>query len=734
MDEQVVKQQFQRWFTRFRSGTPNEREKAQLLVGGVLYVILSVIALASLDWKALKSFIPLEVIGALIEVGLGGAAVWLALRIDDAARRGRLVFAFILARVAYAAVLYPLIVFLFYSKQEAGAVTLIMGVKAFSFLVVFLPSIYAASLRIKSYFPELQEGNRVATLVSIIIAVIVLPFLAITLGLLTFIQTLPAEELDAADALDAVSRVGTPLVLGFFIMFIAFVFAMLTAWSMRRTQLLRFKLVVARVNFRFAYLCMGLGFASAAFKVSEQGFWADVWDWVPWLLTMVALAAIQIPALTGWWRIQILKEVRGDYSPVASSRIRRLMTRCVRNAFVAEPDGLALQRAVTGLDVMDGMPAGDTSAAVALKKDTVDIKYKPSGHETAVELLEAEDLKEDRLIIGSLKQDFAAAKRAFQLRRHGGDLRVQARGVEHQIPSLYLALGTLADEKKIEHGPTAEYRATITGIDRELRELGGELKRQEDKLGGLNADLDEKRKKHEATIAKAKDAYDAAAAELSAARQKRGDAERTVNEAQSGIDQAEAGIAQKRQQLAATGEMALSAEAKKQVESQMKQLESQIKTYKVEADKASSGLDKLRADEEEKAGKAAELNKKLDAARGKWGEIRSELESKIGEIERQKGDLERRTADAQERLDDGRREWGRALYEEGRNLPELKKAVKPIDENLAQQKQLEDELSTTVSERETLRPGVQRFTLIASVAGEVLILLALFIVLLVYAL
>jgi len=734
MDEQVVKQQFQRWFTRFRSGTPNEREKAQLLVGGVLYVILSVIALASLDWKALKSFIPLEVIGALIEVGLGGAAVWLALRIDDAARRGRLVFAFILARVAYAAVLYPLIVFLFYSKQEAGAVTLIMGVKAFSFLVVFLPSIYAASLRIKSYFPELQEGNRVATLVSIIIAVIVLPFLAITLGLLTFIQTLPAEELDAADALDAVSRVGTPLVLGFFIMFIAFVFAMLTAWSMRRTQLLRFKLVVARVNFRFAYLCMGLGFASAAFKVSEQGFWADVWDWVPWLLTMVALAAIQIPALTGWWRIQILKEVRGDYSPVASSRIRRLMTRCVRNAFVAEPDGLALQRAVTGLDVMDGMPAGDTSAAVALKKDTVDIKYKPSGHETAVELLEAEDLKEDRLIIGSLKQDFAAAKRAFQLRRHGGDLRVQARGVEHQIPSLYLALGTLADEKKIEHGPTAEYRATITGIDRELRELGGELKRQEDKLGGLNADLEEKRKKHEATIAKAKDAYDAAAAELSAARQKRGDAERTVNEAQSGIDQAEAGIAQKRQQLAATGEMALSAEAKKQVESQMKQLESQIKTYKVEADKASSGLDKLRADEEEKAGKAAELNKKLDAARGKWGEIRSELESKIGEIERQKGDLERRTADAQERLDDGRREWGRALYEEGRNLPELKKAVKPIDENLAQQKQLEDELSTTVSERETLRPGVQRFTLIASVAGEVLILLALFIVLLVYAL
>jgi len=734
MDEQVVKQQFQRWFTRFRSGTPNEREKAQLLVGGVLYVILSVIALASLDWKALKSFIPLEVIGALIEVGLGGAAVWLALRIDDAARRGRLVFAFILARVAYAAVLYPLIVFLFYSKQEAGAVTLIMGVKAFSFLVVFLPSIYAASLRIKSYFPELQEGNRVATLVSIIIAVIVLPFLAITLGLLTFIQTLPAEELDAADALDAVSRVGTPLVLGFFIMFIAFVFAMLTAWSMRRTQLLRFKLVVARVNFRFAYLCMGLGFASAAFKVSEQGFWADVWDWVPWLLTMVALAAIQIPALTGWWRIQILKEVRGDYSPVASSRIRRLMTRCVRNAFVAEPDGLALQRAVTGLDVMDGMPAGDTSAAVALKKDTVDIKYKPSGHETAVELLEAEDLKEDRLIIGSLKQDFAAAKRAFQLRRHGGDLRVQARGVEHQIPSLYLALGTLADEKKIEHGPTAEYRATITGIDRELRELGGELKRQEDKLGGLNADLEEKRKKHEATIAKAKDAYDAAAAELSAARQKRGDAERTVNEAQSGIDQAEAGIAQKRQQLAATGEMALSAEAKKQVESQMKQLESQIKTYKVEADKASSGLDKLRADEEEKAGKAAELNKKLDAARGKWGEIRSELESKIGEIERQKGDLERRTADAQERLDDARREWGRALYEEGRDLPELKKAVKPIDENLAQQKQLEDELSTTVSERETLRPGVQRFTLIASVAGEVLILLALFIVLLVYAL
>ncbi len=734
MDEQVVKQQFQRWFTRFRSGTPNEREKAQLLVGGVLYVILSVIALASLDWKALKSFIPLEVIGALIEVGLGGAAVWLALRIDDAARRGRLVFAFILARVAYAAVLYPLIVFLFYSKQEAGAVTLIMGVKAFSFLVVFLPSIYAASLRIKSYFPELQEGNRVATLVSIIIAVIVLPFLAITLGLLTFIQTLPAEELDAADALDAVSRVGTPLVLGFFIMFIAFVFAMLTAWSMRRTQLLRFKLVVARVNFRFAYLCMGLGFASAAFKVSEQGFWADVWDWVPWLLTMVALAAIQIPALTGWWRIQILKEVRGDYSPVASSRIRRLMTRCVRNAFVAEPDGLALQRAVTGLDVMDGMPAGDTSAAVALKKDTVDIKYKPSGHETAVELLEAEDLKEDRLIIGSLKQDFAAAKRAFQLRRHGGDLRVQARGVEHQIPSLYLALGTLADEKKIEHGPTAEYRATITGIDRELRELGGELKRQEDKLGGLNADLDEKRKKHEATIAKAKDAYDAAAAELSAARQKRGDAERTVNEAQSGIDQAEAGIAQKRQQLAATGEMALSAEAKKQVESQMKQLESQIKTYKVEADKASSGLDKLRADEEEKAGKAAELNKKLDAARGKWGEIRSELESKIGEIERQKGDLERRTADAQERLDDARREWGRALYEEGRDLPELKKAIKPIDQNLAQQKQLENELSTTVAERETLRPGVQRFTLIASVAGEVLILLALFIVLLVYAL
>jgi len=55
MDEQVVKQQFRRWFTRFRSGTPNEREKAHLLIGGVLYVILSLVSLASLDWRSRAS-------------------------------------------------------------------------------------------------------------------------------------------------------------------------------------------------------------------------------------------------------------------------------------------------------------------------------------------------------------------------------------------------------------------------------------------------------------------------------------------------------------------------------------------------------------------------------------------------------------------------------------------------------------------------------------------------------
>lgn len=735
MDEQAVKEKFRRWFKGFRSHKPDQREKLQLLVGGAAYIILSLIALASLDWKTLKNFIPLEVIGALIEVGLGAAAVWLALKVSDAARRGRLLFVFILARVGYAAIVYPLIVFLLYNRQQAGAVTIATGLNAFSFLVVFLPSIYAASLRIKSYFPELQEGNRVATLTSVIVTVIVLPFLAISLGLIMLVLSLPLAELgiDAATR-EAVSKAGTPLVLGFFIMFVGFIFAMITAWSMRRQELLRFKLIVARVNFRFAYLCLALGFAGFVFRLTKQGFWADVWYWVPTLLTMVALAGIQIPALTGWWRMQILKEVRGDYSPVASSRIRRLMTRCVGSGFVPAPEGAFLQRMVTGLDVMDGMPAGDASAAVAIKKDVVNVNYKPGGEESTVALLEREDLEAERRIFGSFKQDIAAAKRAFTLRRHGGDLRGQKRGLEREIPALYAALGELAGEKKVEHEPTAEHRAAIAGIERELRDLGGELKEQAEKLTGLKTDLDEKRAKNEELIAKAKKAFDAAAAEQSAARQKRSEAESAVARARSGIEQAELRIQQGETQLAATGETALSADAKKQVKAQIKELEAQIKTYKSEAEAASSKLDELRGDEEGKAKKAAELREKQEAAQGKWSEVRGELEGKVAEAGKRTEDLERRAADAEGRLGDARREWGRALYETGHDVAALKKATAPIDANLKQQAGIEEELKTTHAERETLRPGVQRFSLFATVAGEALILLVLFIILLVFAL
>ena len=733
MDEQQVKEQFQRWFRRFRSGKPNEREKAQLLIGGAFYIILNLIALISLDWKALKNFIPLEVFTVLIEVALGGAAIWLALRVNDPARRGRQVFLFILIRLAYAAIVYPLIVFLFYETQEAAAVTLVTGVKAFSFLVVFLPSIYAASLRIKGHYPELQEGNRVATLTGIIITAVVLPFLATALGLITLILSTPELDVEAGIR-EAVAKAGTPLVLGFFIMFVAFIFATIAAWSMRRQQLLRFKLVVARVNFRFAYLCMGLGVAGFWFRITGQGFWADVGDVVPWLLTMGALAMIQIPALTGWWRTQILTEVRGDYSPATASRIRRLMSRCVHAEFVPGPDGLALQRTVTGIDVMDGMPASDTGATVAVKEDAVSVKYKPSGEEAAVELLEPEDLKEDRRIFGTFKADFAAAKRAFQLRRHGGDLRGQKRTLQAQLPALHTALGELADEKDVEHEPTAEHRATIAGIDRELRELDGELKGESKKLAGLTSDLDEQRGKHEELIAKAKKAYDAAAAELSTARQKRGEAEGTLRQAQSAIGQAEQRIQQGKLQLEATGETALSAEAKKQVKATIAELESQIKTHKADMQKASSGLDELRQDEEKKAAKTAELQQKLEAAQAKWSEVRRDLEGKAGEVERRKGELERRAADAQARLEDARREWGEALYETGRDLTALKKAISPIDANLKQQAQLDEDLKTAVAERETLRPGVQRFSLFATVVGEALILIVLFIILLVFAL
>ncbi len=737
MDEQQVKAKFRQWFMRLRSRKPDQQERVQLVIGGALYIILSIIALIELEWSRLKGgVILLEVVRALIEVGLGGAAIWLGLKVNDPARRGRLVFLFILGRVAYAAIVYPVLVFIFYGR-EAAALTFQIGFGAFSFLVVFLPSIFAASLRIKSYFPELQEGNRVATLTSGIISVIVLPFLALSLGLISLIMYLPdvGPQLGIDEAArQALSRGITPVVLGFFIMFVGFIFATLSAWSMRRPGLLRFKLIVARTNFRFAYLCFGLGVVAFAFRLTEEGFWTDVWHLVPWLLTMVALAGIQIPALTGWWRVQILKEVRGEYSPAASSRIRRLMTRCARNEFVPEPDGLALQRAVTGLDVMDGMPAGDTSAAVAIKGDAVSIKYKPSGEEVVVELIGPEDLEEERRAMSSLRQDFSAARRAFQLRRHGGDLRGRKRALEHRVPSLYRALGELADEKDVKHEPTAEYRATIAGIDRELRELDGELKNQDEKLAGLAGERNEKRAKHEGLIAKAKEAADATAAELSAARNKRSEVGSALDQARSGIEQAERRIGEGKAQLEATGEMALSAEAKKQVESQIAELESQIKTHKSEAEKASSNLDRLRRDEEEKAGKAAELQQKLEAARVKWGEVRNDLEDRIAQVERQKSDLERRTAEARGRLDDARNEWGRALYAEGHDLPTLKKAIAPIDKNLEQQARLDEELRTTVAERETLRPGVQRFSLFATVAGEALILLALFIILLVYTL
>jgi hypothetical protein len=733
MDEQQVKERLQRWFRRFRSGKPNEQEKSQLLIGGALYIIMNLVALISLDWKELKSFIPLEVLGVLIEVVLGGAAIWLGLRVNDAARRGRWVCLFILGRVAYAALVYPLIVFLFYNKQQAGAVTLVTGLKAFSFLVVFLPSIYAASLRIKSYYPELQEGNRVAALTGIIITAVVLPFLATSLGLITLVLSTPDIDV-AAEVRQAISKAGTPLVLGFFVMFVAFIFATIAAWSMRHSQLLRAKLLVARINFRFAYLCMGLGVAGFVFRITPRGFWADVWAVVPWLLTMAALAMIQIPALSGWWRTQILKEVRGDYSPAASSRIRRLMSRCVRSEFVPGPEGLALQRAVTGIDVMDSMPENDMGATVSIKEDAVSVKYEPSGEEVAVELLEPEDLKEDERIFGSFRADLAAAKRAFELRRHGGDLRGQQRALQAQLPALHQALGELADEKDVSHEPTAEHRAKIAAIARERRELDGELKAESQKLAALTKDLDEQRPKHEGVISKAKKLHDEAAAELSAARQQRGDAERTVRQAQAAIEQAEQQIRQGKMQLDATGETALSAEARKLVEQQIAQLESQIKTNKAQMQKASSGLDALRQDEEKKAARAAELQQKLEAAQAKWNEVHRELEGKTVEVTKHTRELERRAADAARRLDEARREWGRALYETGRDLPALRKAIAPIDANLKEQAQFGEELKTTAAERETLRPGVQRFSFYAAVFGEAIILIVLLIVLLVFAL
>jgi len=737
----MVKERIRRWFQELRSGKPDRKEQVQLLVGGVFYIVLSVIALVGLEWSKLKNLIPLEVLRVLIEVGLGAAAIWLGLQVSDPARRGRLVFLFIFGRVAYTAIIYPLLVFLFYSSEQAAEVTFAIGFGAFSFLVVFLPSIFAASLRIKSAFPELQEGNRIATLTSGIISVIVLPFLALSLGLVSLVTLLgkadprQLEQLGIDEAArQTISAAVPPLVLGFFITFVAFIFAMLAAWSMRRPQLLRLKLIVARVNFRFAYLCLGIGFAGLVFRLTEEGFWADVWNVVPSLLTMLALAGIQIPALTGWWRVQILREVRGDYSPAASSRIRRLMTRCVRGDFLQEPDGLVLQRAVTGLDVMGGMPAGDTGATVAFKKDALSVKYKPSGEEATVELLEPVDLKEERRVFGSLRSDYAAAMQAFRLRRHGGDVRGQKRVLDHQIPLLYGALGELADEKGIEHAPTKAHRATVAGIHRELRDLGEELKKEGEKLAELTGELDEKRTKHEALIAKAKEAADAAAAALSSARHERREAESVVAQAQSGLEQAERQILEGKAQLKATGEAALSAEAKKVVKTQVAELESQVKKHKSDIEKASASLDKLRSDEEEKAGKAAELGEKLEAAQSKWGERRGELEKQIAAIESRKTDLERGLADGQARLDGARREWGRALYEKGGDLPALKKAMAPIGKNFEEQARIDEELKTIGAERETLRPGVQRFSFFAGVVGEAVILIGLFVVLLVYAL
>jgi chromosome segregation ATPase len=180
--------------------------------------------------------------------------------------------------------------------------------------------------------------------------------------------------------------------------------------------------------------------------------------------------------------------------------------------------------------------------------------------------------------------------------------------------------------------------------------------------------------------------------------------------------------------------MALSPDAKRQVERRIDELQAEVKTHTREAEKASGQLDELRKDEEKKEAKAAELNEKLENARAEWGGVRNELEGKIGEAQRQKGDLERRSGEARDRLADARREWGRALYEEGRDLPALRKAMAPIDENREQQAQLDEELKTAAAERETLRPGVQRFTLIASIATEVLILAVLFVILVVLAL
>ena len=750
MDEQAVKEKFQRWFRRFRSGRPDEREKLQLLVGGVLYIVLQIIALASLEWKELGSLIPLEVLRVVIEVGLGASAVFLALKVGDPRKRGRLVFQFVLGRVVYASLLYPMIVYFFYGTEKAAIVMFAVGFTAFSFLVVFLPTIFAAALRIKSYFPELQEGNRVAALTSAIITVIVLPFLALALGLVLvcklvlpgldkFRNDLAGQGADTSGLdqilakVNAVTTAGSPLVLGFLITFIAFIFAMLVSWSMRGRQLLRLRLFVARFNFRFAFVCLAIGVAALLFRVTPGGFWKNVWTYIPWFLTMVALAGIQIPALSGWWRKQILDEVRGEYSPAASSRIRQLMSRCVRNEFMAEPDGLALQRAVTGLDVMEAMPAGDTSAAIAVKDDVITIKYKPSGAERTVELLEPEDLKEDLRLLGPIQDDFAAAKRAFALRRHGGDLRAQKRSLQGQLPALYLAVGELADEKDVEHGATSEERAAIRSIGKELDELAAETKTQDAALAGLRKELDEQRAKHEPAVAKAKEALDKANGELAAAREKRTGAGATITRAKSAIAQAEQRIAEGKAQLEATGELALSPEAKRQVEHRIDELEAEMKQHTRDAEKAAGQLDELRQDEEKQAARAGELSEKLEQARAKWSGARSELEEKAAAAGRRKDDLDSRATDARVRLTEARREWGRALYEKGRDLPALRKAMAPIDENLAEQARLEDELRTTAAERETLRPGVERFTLLAGIVGEGVILLALFVILLVLA-
>jgi len=134
--------------------------------------------------------------------------------------------------------------------------------------------------------------------------------------------------------------------------------------------------------------------------------------------------------------------------------------------------------------------------------------------------------------------------------------------------------------------------------------------------------------RNEPPIARAKKAYDDAAALLLAVVQERETAEASLRQTQADIQKAQDEIQQTEERLAATGETALAPTEQRQLERKLEQLKNTLDAQRQKEQQTTTKVAVLRVDEEERSREADQLKAKYEEAktRDDWGDLLTEEE------------------------------------------------------------------------------------------------------------